>query len=154
MSVKHLSMICNVSTADSMGNSIPKPEGFIKALLWWLSARFGHNFAFLGRKLPVGSQRDNTSCGFFAMNAISHDAFGTDLLMHRDIRKDRLAWFNNLCKEIIQPVISIASSLNHGNVDNSQHRITPSQLLSRVALWVPQIFIVAEMSLAALVPLG
>ena len=68
-----------------MGNSIPKPEQFIKALLWWLSARSGWDFTFLGRKLPVGSQHDSTSCGFFAMNVISHSIFGTDLLMHGDV---------------------------------------------------------------------
>jgi hypothetical protein len=88
-----------------MENSIPKPEAFVKALLWWLLARYGQTFTFVGRKLPAGSQRDATSCGFFAMNAISHSIFGGDLLTHGDIRKNRLAWFNNICKAVVQGVI-------------------------------------------------
>ena len=96
--------------ADSMGNSIPKPEVIVKALLWWLSARSGKKFNFSGRKLPAGSQRDATSCGFFAVNAISHGIFGEDLLVHGNVRKNRLAWFNDLCKAITQPVISFLPS--------------------------------------------
>jgi len=94
-----------------MGNSIPKPEVFVKALLWWLSARSGQKYTFIGRKLPIGSQRDTTSCGLFAMNAISHSIFGTDLLTHGDIRKNRLMWFNSFCKAIIQPVILFTCSI-------------------------------------------
>jgi hypothetical protein len=94
-----------------MGNSVPKPEAFVKALLWWLSARSGQKFTFAGRKLPAGSQRDTTSCGFFAMNAISHGVFGMDLLTHGGVRKNRLVWFNDLCKAIIQKVIPFRSFL-------------------------------------------
>ena len=68
-----------------MGNSIPKPKAFVTALLWWLSARCGQGFAFLGQGLPVGIQQDSTSCGFFAMNAILHDVSGVDLLTHGGI---------------------------------------------------------------------
>lgn len=106
------SLDCNILVADSMGNSIPKPEAFIKALLWWLSTRCGQKFTFIGRKLPAGSQRDTTSCGFFAMNAISHSIFNVDLLTHADVRKNRLTWFNDLCRAIVQQVMySLLSNL-------------------------------------------
>jgi len=88
-----------------MGNSIPKPEEFVGALLRWLSTRYRRKFAFVGRKLPAGSQRDTTSCGFFAMNAISHSVFNADLLAHGDVRGNRLSWFNDLCKAIAEQVI-------------------------------------------------
>lgn len=94
-----------------MENSIPKPKVFIEALLTWLSARCGRKFTFIGRKLSAGSQRDTTSCGFFAMNAISRGVFGVDLLKHQDVRGNRLAWFNDLCKAIVQQVIPFLPSL-------------------------------------------
>jgi hypothetical protein len=87
-----------------MGNSLTKPEEFIAALLLWLSTRCGGGFT-LGKKLPVGSQLDSTSCGFFAINAISHGVFNTTLLTHLDVRENRLQWFNNLCDAIAQWVI-------------------------------------------------
>lgn len=102
-----------------MGNSIPKPEALVKALLWWLSARCSQGFKFIGRKLLVGSQRDTTSCGFFAMNAISHDIFGVDLLAHGDVRKDRLRWFNKLSTAIVQQVIPPPFS----KIDDSTDRL-------------------------------
>ena len=88
-----------------MGNAVPKPEASVKALLWWLSARFSPDFTFIRRKLLAGSQRNFTSCGFFAMNAISHSALGTALLAHEGVRNDQLAWFNDLCEAIVQQVI-------------------------------------------------
>lgn len=94
-----------------MGNSLTKPEGFITALLGWLSLCCGGKFTFVGKKLPIGSQRDVTSCGFFAINAISHSVFDTVLLAHVDIREDRLRWFNDLCDAIAQPVITFQSVL-------------------------------------------
>lgn len=87
-----------------MGNAVPSPEASVKALLWWLSARFSPDFTFIGRKLLAGSQRDSTSCGFFAMNAISHNALGMALLTHESVRNNRLAWFNDLCEVIVQQV--------------------------------------------------
>jgi len=94
-----------------MENSVPKPEVFVKALLQWLSARCGQKYTFTGRKLSAGSQRDTISCGFFAMNAISRGVFGVDLLKHQDVRGNRLAWFNDLCKVIVQQVITSIPSL-------------------------------------------
>jgi len=87
-----------------MGKRLTKPEVFITALLGWLSLRIGGKFTFIGKKLPAGSQRDVTSCGFFAINAISHSVFGTALLTHVDIRENRLQWFNDLCDVITQLV--------------------------------------------------
>ena len=88
-----------------MGNSITKPGAFVKVLLWWLYARCSQKFTFIGRKLLVGSQRDTTCCGFFAMNAISHGIFSTNLLTHKDLRENWLTWLNNFCKAIAQQVI-------------------------------------------------
>ena len=88
-----------------MGNSLTKPREFVDALLQWLSTACGGRFVFIGKKLPVGSQRDTTSCGFFAVNAILHDVFGTALLAHLDIRANRLQWFNDLCDAVVQCVI-------------------------------------------------
>jgi hypothetical protein len=88
-----------------MGNAVPKPEALVKVLLWWLSARSGQTFTFAGRKLLAGSQHDGVSCGFFAMNAIAHGAFGTNLLTHEDVRGNRLKWFNDLCDVVTQQVI-------------------------------------------------
>ena len=87
-----------------MGNSLPKPETFIKNLLLWLNTRCGTGFRFDGRKLPSGSQRDSSSCGFFAVNAISHPIFDMELLEHQDVRLHRLEWFNKLCTAIIDQV--------------------------------------------------
>lgn len=93
-----------------MGNAVPKPEALVKALLWWLSARSGRAFTFAGRKLPVGSQRDSVSCGFFAMNAIAHGVYGTDLLAHEAVRGNRLMWFNDICGAVVQQVIHLPFS--------------------------------------------
>lgn len=87
-----------------MGNSLTKPEEFITALMQWLSTVCGGKFTFIGKKLPVGSQRDSTSCGFFAINAISHSVFNTTLLTHLDVRENRLQWFDELCNVIVQSV--------------------------------------------------
>ena len=134
------SLNCNTLIADSMGNSVPKPEAFIKALLWWLSARSGKRFAFNGRKLAAGSQRDTTSCGFFAMNAISHGIFGTDLLIHTNVRKNRLAWFNDLCKVIIPQVISLLPSLKQTTtliVCNIYRMIFRIVRCRAITIWTP-----------------
>lgn len=92
-----------------MGNSLPKPEAFIKSLLLWLNARCGPGYKFSGRKLATGSQRDSSSCGFFAMDAISHAIFDTELLKHQDIRLHRLEWFNKLCTAINNQVCPLDS---------------------------------------------
>jgi len=107
-----LRCVVTLLTADSMGKSLTKPKGFITALLRWLSLCCGSEFTFIGKKLPVGSQRDVTSCGFFAINAISHSVFDTALLTHVNIRENRLQWFNDLCDAIAQPVIHSHSSPN------------------------------------------
>jgi len=90
----------NALAGDSMGNSLPKPDMFIKNLLLWLNTCCDPGFKFSGRKLATGSQRDSSSCGFFAMNAISHAVFDTELLEHEGIHSHRLEWFNNLCAAI------------------------------------------------------
>jgi hypothetical protein len=92
--------------ADSMGNTLNKPEEFISALLRWLSACCGGKFTFIGKKLQVGSQRDSTSCGFFAINAVSHSVFNATLLTHQDVRENRLQWFNDLCDAVAHRVTS------------------------------------------------
>ena len=101
----HHCCIGNTSIADSMGNSLTKPEEFITTLIRWLSACCGSKFTFVGKKLPVGSQRDATSCGFFAINAISHSAFDTVLLTNLGVWENRLQWFNDLCNVIAQYVM-------------------------------------------------
>lgn len=94
----------DIPAGDSMGNSFPKPEVFIENLLLWLNAHCGSGFKFCGRKLTTGSQLDSSSCGFFAMNAISHAIFDTELLEHRGVRLHRLEWFNELCTAISNQV--------------------------------------------------
>lgn len=90
----------NASSGDSMQNSLPKPAAFIKNLLFWLDVKCGSGFKFCGRKLVSGSQQDSTSCGFFAVNSISHAVFEEQLLQHQDIRSHRLKWFNRLCTTV------------------------------------------------------
>lgn len=102
---------CNVLKTDSMGNSTTKPDVFVKILLKWLSAHCSQSFTFIGRKLPSGSQFDNTSCGFFAMNVISHGIFSTELLKHANVPQNCLLWFNNLCNATMQQVIPFFLSL-------------------------------------------
>ena len=117
---------CNTSVADSMGGPIPEPQAFVTALLRWLIALYRQEFTFLGRKLPVCSQGDSKSSGFFAMNAISRDVYGVDLLTHGDIRKNRPTWFNYLCEATIQQVISPSFSKIDGGVDGRQYTGRPS----------------------------
>ncbi|KAJ3002796.1 hypothetical protein NUW54_g5652 [Trametes sanguinea] len=63
------------------------------SILAWLKADFGGRWIDGGYNLAIGTQRDNTSCGVYAENAIAHRIFGDPLIEHGTQDRERMDLF-------------------------------------------------------------
>ena len=59
----------------------------------WLERAFGGQFVDKGNSLPIGWQRDDSSCGICVLNAMEHAAFGVPLFQHEDRFGLRIRYF-------------------------------------------------------------
>ncbi|KAG2746863.1 hypothetical protein P692DRAFT_20738360 [Suillus brevipes Sb2] len=81
--------------SDSLNLPASKWSPFIVKLQQWLQLHFGRTFKNHGNTLPHSMQKDNVSCGLFAMNMIAHGIF-LDPLGIDNPASTQAWWFNRI----------------------------------------------------------
>ena len=71
----------------------------MRGLSEWLSQTFGGTFTVeKAGSFESRQQKDNISCGLFAINAIRHEVLKEPLLSQEKANTERVRWFNALCQ--------------------------------------------------------
>ena len=81
----------------------------------WTGTHFYNRFKNVGGVLPIGTQRDGTSCGVCVLNALEHEIFDTHLFSHERRNVLRVQYFIDIMKLLLDRVSTIYNISDIGN---------------------------------------